>query len=527
MPGAGRPPRPGRTGVRPSALLATALVLVGAGVTVLGAGLETDERAIVVGGNLPVNAGATDPADISAENSPTLARNPLDGRQLAVAARIDSPAFSCALHVSSDGGGSWSQVPVPAPVGEEAKCFAPEPSFGADGNLYVSFVTLAGGANVPNAAWLVTSGDGGRSLSAPTRIAPVDRLGFQLRLMADPAVPRRLYAVWLQAEATATLGFPGTGYPIRFARSDDGGTTWAGPERVSDPARQRVLAPSLAVGPRGELYVAYLDLGDDRLDYAGGHGGRDGPAFDGPWELVVARSVDRGAAWTEAVADAGMRPIERFVAFLPPFPSLAVDSRNGRLFVGFHDARAGDADVWVWRSDDGARTFAAPTRVNPATPQAQYLPKLAVAPDGRLDALYYDRRHDPADVKNEVMLQSSFDGGESFTSPLTLTDGPFDSRIGFGGERGLPDLGSRLALLATRAGAYAVWTDTRGGTRGSGKQDLVRAVVEITAPDHLPGPARAGLGVGGLILALAGVGLLATGRSRRRSRRGRQTSPES
>jgi len=40
--------------------------------------------------------------------------------------------------------------------------------------------------------------------------------------------------------------------------------------------------------------------------------------------------------------------------------------------------------------------------------------KLAVAPDGRLDVLYYDRRADPRNLMNRVSPQSSFDEGHTF-----------------------------------------------------------------------------------------------------------------
>jgi hypothetical protein len=232
---------------------------------------------------------------------------------------------------------------------------------------------------------------------------------------------------------------------------------------VSGAARGRVVAASLARGPGRGLYVLYLDLGGDRLDYEGGHDGRGGPPYPGPWRLVLSRSLDGGATWEENVVDEVV-PTERFLAFLPPFPSLAIDRRRDVLYAAFHDGRLGDADVRVWSSADRGATWSGPRRVND-TPvrdrSAQYLPRLALAENGRLDVLYYDRRSDPRNVMNDVSLQSSFDGGRTFTDSLRLTDRPFSSRIGFGSERGMPDLGSRLGLVSGDTRALAVWTDTR------------------------------------------------------------------
>ena len=259
-----------------------------------------------LGGNLPVNAGATDLADINAHNSPTVVRNPVEANNVVVANRIDSPAFSCGLHLSFDGGASWASRALPVPAGEEPKCYAPDLAFGADGTLYVLFVTLQGEGNLPHAAWTVASADGGRALTEPRRA--LGPLAFQARLTADPGRAGQLYLTWLQARSTATLGFPESGYPVMAARSDDGGATWSAPRPVSGPSRLRVVAPSPATGPSGHLFVAYLDLGDDRLDYEGAHEGQGGDPYEGPWRLVLARSADGGATWAESVIDDGLVP---------------------------------------------------------------------------------------------------------------------------------------------------------------------------------------------------------------------------
>jgi hypothetical protein len=508
-------------GRSPLAVTAAALVLIGAGAAIVSTAFDAAPTAEVVGGNPGINAGAGDLGDISSHNSPTLVRSPVDGAILAISNRIDTPRFSCALHVSSDGGSSWRQAPIPVPRGEEPKCYAPDVAFGADGTLYLSFVTLRGFGNVPHAAWLATSTDGGRTLSKPVKV--LGPLAFQVRLLADPVTPRRVYLSWLQGSEVALLKFPQTGNPIRFTRSDDGGRTWQRPARVSPASRQRVVAPSAAVGPRGELYVLYLDLGNDRLDYEGLHKGRGGPPYRGRWKLVLARSSDRGRSWEETVVDGGLVPTERFIVFIPPFPSLAVDRRSGRIYAAYQDGRLGDADVRVWSSGDGGASWRS-VRVND-TPEhdgtSQYLPKLAVAPNGRVDVVYYDRRADPRNRMSQVSWQYSGNGGKGFGRSVRLTERPFDSRIGFGSERGLADLGSRLALLSAKASSLAVWPDTRYGTPASGKQDLVRALVVLSDPARLPGWARSLLRYGGIAVAL--VGLLLLGAWLRGARPGRST----
>lgn len=384
-------------------------------------------------------------------------------------------------------------------------------AFGPDGTLYLSYVTLKGRANAPNAVWIASSTDGGRTLSEPQRA--LRKLAFQVRLTADPARRGRIYLTYLQASEVGLYKFTETGNPIRAIRSDDGGGSWSAPTRVSDAGRERAIAPSPAIGKNGELYVLYVDLGEDALDYAGAHRGRGGEPYDGQWQLVLSRSRDRGVTWKDSTVDTRIIPTERFIAFTPPFPSVAVDDDSGRVYAAFQDARSGNADVMLWSLERGASDWEGPTKVNDTAKGDrtwQYLPKLAVAPDGRLDAVYFDRRGDRNNVMTDVSFQYSFDEGDTFASRIRLTDRPFDSRVGFGSERGLPDLGSRLGLVSTDERALAVWTDTRAGTRASSKQDLAERVVAFNDPPRLSGAAEALLRWGGALLGLIGLFLLVT-----------------
>lgn len=491
----------------PLLLLALLLMVAGGSAYAAGSSLPT-ASARVVGGNLPVNAGAVDRRDISAHNSPTLVQNPTNPQNLVVVNRIDTPMFSCGLHVSFDGGARWQDGRLPFPEGEELpeRCFAPDAAFDPDGTLHISFVTLIGRGNTPNALWLASSTDGASTFSTPTRVAGA--LTFGARLAADPDRSGRLYLSWLQGLEVGNLKFTNPDNPVVVSRSDDGGRSWSEPVRANAPAHVRAVAPQVAVGRGGQVVVLYLDMGEDVLDYHGAHEGQGGEPYDGRWTLAVARSSDQGATWTNSVVDDAVVPTERVIVFFPSTPTLVVDRGSRRVHVAFHDGRLGDSDAWVWTSTDGGATFGPPVRVND-TPlrdgRTQELPKVSVAPGGRLDVAYYDRRADPADVMTQVSLQSSDDGGHSFGGRLVLSDAPFDSGIGFGSERGMPDLGSRLGLVSTRTGAMAVWTDTRGGTEASNKQDLARGIVRFTPASAWRTPLRA---LGLLVAALGALTLV-------------------
>jgi hypothetical protein len=500
------------------------VVLGGAGVALSGA-FDQSPTVRLVGHDAPVlPSSAFNPTDIRAYNSPTLVQNPVHPANLAVSSRIDTPFYSCALDVTFDGGASWSQTPIRAPRGQEAKCFAPDVAFSSDGTLYLSFVTLAGNGNSPDAVWLSKSSDGGRTLSAPIRVA--GPAAFQVRLAADPVRPRRVYMTWVHGLYTKNLGYSAPGNPIVAVRSDDGGATWSQPTQVNSPVLRRVVSPDPVVGRDGTLYVLYMDLGNDNLDYEAADGGMGGPPYAGFYTLVLARSKDEGVNWAESVVNDRITPIVRFIPYEAPFPSLAVDA-SGRLYAATEDNRFGDTNVWLWTLNPGASRWSGATRVNKSSVHPgtwKYLPKLAVAPNGRLDVLYYDRSADPHNVMDEATVQSSFDHSQTFTPPVGLSSRSFSSKIGYGAREGIPDLGSRLGLISDNRAALAVWTDTRAGTPATQKQDLADAAFGFSQPAGLPGAAKDVLLYGGVAAALAGLVLIGLALSE--GRRGRPATAD-
>lgn len=497
---------PKRRASKPLLVLGASLAVVGIGCVVLAGGAGRAAQLQLVGADAPVNAGAVVSANINAHNSPTIVQDPVRRQNLAVSSRVDTPSSSCSLDVSHDGGATWTQTPIPAPTREQATCFAPDVAYAADGTLYLTFVTLRGNGGPPDAAWLSQSRDDGRHLSTPRKI--LEPREFQIRLAADPVRPGRIVLTWLHGNGDdlGGSGFTASGNPIESMHSEDGGATWSRPLRVSSPPRRRVIAPVPVVSRTGTVYVAYVDVGEDELDYEGGHNGRGGPPYAGTYSLVVARSEDFGQTWQESVAGARIVPISRFVVFRPVFPAIAVD-RAGRVFVAYQDGRLSPSDVDVWSSTPASRSWNGPVRVNDTAPHdrtSQYEPQLAAAPDGRLDVLYYDRRNDPANVMNVTSLQSSFDHGRTFTSAVRLSSSRFSSRIGHGGREGLPDLGDRLGLISGDDFAFAAWTDTRAGTTETEKQDIARATVAVRGPRDA-GTAQSILRYGGIVVMLAGI----------------------
>lgn len=440
-----------------------------------------------------------------ASNSPSLLADPTDARFVVLANRLDAPDFGCALQISGDAGTSWSSVRAveELPSGAD-KCYGPEVAFDRDGVLYYLFVGLAEPGNEPMGVFLTTSRDRARSFSPPRRV--LGPLNFAVRMAMDPTMGEdgRLHIAWLHATSDPPLGgFGPPPNPILAAYSDDGGETFSEPVQVSDPDSERVVAPALALGPEKTVHVGYYDLKRDAVDYQG----LEGPVWPETWSLVLASSRDGGASFDRgSVVDTDIVPPGRvMLIFTMPPPTVRTD-KSGRVYAAWHDARNGDWDVFMRRSEDSGRTWEKPLRLNDdpvGNGLAQYLPQLSVAPNGRLDVIFYDRRGDSDNVRNDVYYTFSTDGGKRFAPNIELTDHPSDSGIGqqyvHASAQGQVEFGSRLALLSEQMRALAAWTDTRNSQPSSTGQDVFATKIIFRSPEA------------GYRAEVVGVGLIALG----------------
>jgi hypothetical protein len=483
--------------------------------TVLGGPATAVDRPVVVP-EVPVTA--TDLRRTEANNSPTLAVDPTDSRFVALAHRADAPEFSCGLDVSGDGGKGWvSANPVrDLPEGAE-RCYAPEIAFDRRGRLYYLFVGLAGTGNRPIGVFLTSSSDHAQTFTAPRRV--LDSENYQVRMAIDPSVGARgrIHLVWLHSLGAPSLGgLPPEPNPILAAHSDDGGDTFSTPMRVSDPGRLRSVAPVIALGPDRTVHVGYFDLQDDAVDYQG----LEGAPWPGDWSVVVATSHDGGDRFEPGVVvdDQLLPPGRVMLIFTMPPPSLAAD-RSGNLYAGWFDARHGDPDAFFARSPDGGRTWDKPHRLNDdpiGNGTAQLLTRVSVAPNGRVDTIFFDRRDDQRNLFDDVYFTWSTDGGRHFAPNVKLTTKGSDSRVGQAylvpSAKDLVELGSRLALVSRSDMAVAAWPDSRNATLGSTEQDVF--ATQVVFGRGSPFPWAAVLVIGGATVVLGVAVVVAKGRRR-------------
>jgi hypothetical protein len=341
------------------------------------------------------------------------------------AARPGKPHTNNFTHNSTDGGRTWAAVPAPNPDGRNQA--DDSVAFGPDGTAFHCYLSAAGYEAFNRAPLKAGSGlfvrrsADGVAWHPPVPV--VDHINTAQPMEDKPWVvvdggadsPHRgnVYVAWTRFDAYRSTD-PDHRTRIFFARSRDGGRTFAPPVRVSDKPggvmddSNTVEGAVPAVGPKGEVYVAWA----------------------GPDGILIDKSEDGGRTFGKDVKVA-----DQVGGWDYPAPGLrrhnglpvtGCDTSGGEfggsVYVCWLDRRNGDSDVFVAASRDGARTWGEPVRVNtdpPRNGKDQLFAWMAVDPaDGSVNVVFFDRRDNtgPADLRAGVTVARSVDGGRTFAN---------------------------------------------------------------------------------------------------------------
>jgi hypothetical protein len=443
-----------------------------------------------------VNVGAN--ANVSNEPGPQsevfIALDPSDPRILAAGSNeiFRDPQRT---YFSTDGGASWRGADLPL-IDEEGTTwsFASDPGVGIDtaGRIFFSQLLIASvDNNFKGDAMIVnTTTDRGATFSPGVVLKKDLNAGSFGRFEDKPlltvdtsaASPFRdsVYVAWDTIE--------GANGRINLARSNDHGATFT-TVRVDDPqsgSGVNEIAASPAVGPSGEVYVAWLDILNTRIQVD--------RSFDG------GRTFGRDSTVTQMIVpfDTGIPAIKVRRALV--YPSLDVDRstgpHRGRLYCAWTDQAdrtrgfidGAEMDVFVAFSDDHGVHWSSPNRIATDSVGAdQFYQWLSVDPaDGSVSVSWYDTRNDPTRRKTDIFFALSTDGGVSFGPNVRVTTESTDescpvcedliAQTGFTLDtlrfcrrncdcEIFNQYGDYTGLVAFGGLAHPIWTDRRTGER--------------------------------------------------------------
>ena len=334
----------------------------------------------------------------------------------------DGGSHGLVAGVTHDGGKTWNETFAhfdecaggnAANGGNYERASDPWVSFGPTGTAYQ--ISLSFDANTARNGVLVSrSTNGGDTWDDPISLirdsgGRDSSFAFNDKesITADPTNPNFAYAAWdrfVSPSGNSLASIEGVIHsrtfrePVFFSRTTDGGKTWEPARDIYDRDQfNGTIGNQIIVLPNGDL----LDFFDEFFTHNNSNNQRGE-------SMSVIRSTDHGLTWS-ARSTVIAASLERG-AFDPDtgrpiraeggIPEMAIDHRNGNLYVVWQDARfSGVDEVALSMSSDGGLTWSAPVKVNqtprnsnPADEQA-FVPSVRVADDGTVAVTYYDFRN--------------------------------------------------------------------------------------------------------------------------------------
>ena len=391
----------------------------------------------------------------------------------------------CGFHTTFDLGREWTDGLYDLPDGftgcringaSGGHVASGSVALGSAGRVYSVFGSAHVDDDERESVMVATSTDGGLTFGeAKVAIAPTGpEIGLGRPLMTVvPGTGGRdtlLLSAWSCHPASQPGAAGGTQCDgALFAKSEDGGQTYTAPVLANDPpAGQNPSQP--AIDGDGVIYMTF----QRRFS-------------DGPVELFLAKSTDGGATFTQSLIDRQVQIGMQYDA-----AKIVTDPLSGALYTVWADSRVGRFQIFFRKSNDKGVSWGERSLLLAPDPNytgSSRSPWISVAPNGRIDVVYY-HTGPTAEVQNfdDVYWSYSVDGGENFLT-RQVNDAPIDRTKGYSGPIGQQrQLGNHYPPTSSSLdeAVYVVWSDTANADDLTNTQDVFMRRMEAPGAGALP-----------------------------------------
>jgi hypothetical protein len=266
-----------------------------------------------------------------------------------------------------------------------------------------------------------------------------------------------------------------TGNGVQFQRSTDGGVTWQAPIVIPNSPTDGTLDVdtngNLFIG--GEGFSPFYCVRSSNAQF-----GDQTPIFDQITEVDLGGELSGG----------GINP-----AGLDGMLFLAIDHSGGPtnnnvyMLASVVPPGRSTTDVMFVRSTDDGATFSAPVKVNddPVNPSKwHWFGTFSVAPNGRLDAVWYDTRNAANNTDSQLFYSFSTDAGVTW-SPNVAVSNAFNPFEGYPNQN---KIGDYITIVSDETGGNVAYSATFNFNPNRGQHEEDVYYVRVFPGGQLPTP---------------------------------------
>jgi hypothetical protein len=237
-----------------------------------------------------------------------------------------------------------------------------------------------------------------------------------------------------------------SGGGVQFQRSTNGGVTWQAPISIPNSP----IYGTLDVDTNGNVYVG----GEGNTFYcersSNAQNGGQTPTFDR--STPVNLGGDLGSGGINGVGLTGM-------LFLAVDRSGGPTNNNIYMLASVIPSGRNTTDVMFVRSTDGGLTFSTPHKINddPVNPNKwHWFGTFSVAPNGRLDAVWYDTRNAANNTDSQLFYSWSTDAGVTW-APNVAVSNAFNPLEGYPNQN---KIGDYITIVSDNTGGNVAYSAT-------------------------------------------------------------------